>query len=147
MRHEAWMLGCISSFPAVARRKLGGLVRTVERIPKLMNMASDIPIVTKARVAGGRVLRVRFAGDPRDYKLDLTGLIARSRHLARLMEDDAFAKVEIVEDGLGIAWPLETKWGRLDLSGSTLRKIAEENKVSETRVLEKLILGLSWSLA
>ncbi|MEA3071015.1 MAG: hypothetical protein QOD29_2461 [Alphaproteobacteria bacterium] len=91
-----------------------------------MNMASDIPIVTKARVAGGRVLRVRFAGDPRDYKLDLTGLIARSRHLARLMEDDAFAKVEIVEDGLGIAWPLETKWGRLDLSGSTLRKIAEE---------------------
>src|SRR4249920_3296639 len=89
-------------------------------------MASDIPIITKARAAGGRVLRVHFAGDPRNYKLDLTGLIARSRILARLMDDDAFAKVEIVEDGLGIAWPLETKWGRLDLSGSTLRKIAEE---------------------
>jgi hypothetical protein len=93
---------------------------------KANSMASDIPIITKAHAAGGRVLRVHFAGDPRDYKLDLTGLIARSRHLARLMEDDAFAKVEIVEDGLGIAWPLETKWGRLDLSGSTLRKIAEE---------------------
>ena len=36
-------------------------------------------------------------GDRRDYVLDLTGLIARSRHFAPLMNDaDRFAKVDIV---------------------------------------------------
>ena len=90
-------------------------------------MIGDIPMVTKVRPAGGRTLRVRFAGDRREYVLDLTGLIARSRHFAPLMEDaDTFAKIAIVDDGIGVAWPVETKWGRLDLSGSTLRRIAEE---------------------
>ena len=37
-----------------------------------------------------------------------------------------FAKIDIVDDGLGVAWPVETKWGHLDLSGSTLRRMAEE---------------------
>jgi hypothetical protein len=65
--------------------------------------------------------------DRREYVLDLTGLIARSQHFAPLMEDaDMFAKIDIVDDGLGVAWPVETKWGHLDLSGSTLRRIAEE---------------------
>ena len=87
----------------------------------------DIPIVRAVRPAGGRRLRVRFAGDRRNYELDLTGLIARSKHFAPLMEDAAtFGKVEIMEDGIGIAWPIQTKWGRLDLSGSTLRRIAQE---------------------
>jgi DNA-binding XRE family transcriptional regulator len=90
-------------------------------------MVGDIPIVTKIRPAGGHTLRIRFAGDRREYPLDLTGLIARSRHFAPLMDDaEMFAKVVIVDDGLGVAWPVETKWGRLDLSGSTLRRIAEE---------------------
>src|SRR5208283_4063735 len=90
-------------------------------------MSGDIPMVTKVRPTGRRTLRVRFAGDRREYALDLTGLIARSRHFAPLMEDaDAFAKIDIVDDGIGVAWPVETKWGRLDLSGSTLRRIAEE---------------------
>jgi hypothetical protein len=81
----------------------------------------------KVRPTGERTLRVRFAGDRREYVLDLTGLIARSRHFAPLMEDaDTFAKINILDDGIGVAWPVETKWGRLDLSGSTLRRIAEE---------------------
>ena len=67
-----------------------------------------------------------FAGDRRGYVVDLTGLIARSKHFAPLMEDaDTFAKVDIVDDGIGVAWPVKTRWGRLDLSGSTLRRIAE----------------------
>jgi predicted DNA-binding transcriptional regulator AlpA len=33
-----------------------------------------------------------------------------------------------VEDGLGVAWPVKTKWGRLDVSASTLRRIAEEQQ-------------------
>src|SRR5438046_1754893 len=41
---------------------------------------------------------------------------------------DFFAKVTIVEDGLGVAWPIKTKWGRLDVSASTLRRIAEEQE-------------------
>ena len=90
-------------------------------------MTSDIAMVKKAQPSGQRRLRVRFAGDRREYVLDLTGLIARSRHFAQLMEDaDTFAKIDIVDDGLGVAWPVETKWGHLDLSGSTLRRIAEE---------------------
>jgi DNA-binding XRE family transcriptional regulator len=90
-------------------------------------MISDIPIVRKVQPIGGRTLRVRFGGDRRDYVLDLTGLIARSRNFAPLMYDaDTFAKVDIVDDGLGVAWPVATKWGQLDLSGSTLRRIADE---------------------
>jgi hypothetical protein len=92
-----------------------------------MHMIGEIPIVTKVRASGNRTLRVRFAADRRNYELDLTGLIARSRHFAPLMEDaEAFAKVDIVDDGAGVAWPLETKWSRFDVSVSTLHRIAEE---------------------
>jgi DNA-binding XRE family transcriptional regulator len=92
-----------------------------------MKMAEEIPVVTKVRANGGNIVRVRFAGDRRDYRLDLTGLFARSRHFAPLLEDKAaFAKARIVEDGLGVAWPIKTKWGTLDVSASTLRRIAEE---------------------
>jgi len=90
-------------------------------------MIDEIPVVKKVRPTGARTLRVRFAGDGREYVLDLPGLIARSRHFAPLMEDPgAFAKINIVDDGLGVAWPIGTKWGHLDLSGSTLRRMAEE---------------------
>src|SRR3974390_1479997 len=90
-------------------------------------MTSDIPLVKKAHPSGERRLRVRLGGNRREYVLDLTGLIARSRHFAPLMEDaDTFAKINIVDEGLGIAWPVATKWGHLALSGSTLRRMEEE---------------------
>jgi len=90
-------------------------------------MADEIPIVTKLRPVGNRVLRIRFAGDRRDYQIDLTGFFARSRHFAPLLQDAAtFAKAAVIEDGIGIAWPLKTRWGNLDVSASTLRRIAEE---------------------
>jgi len=92
-------------------------------------MSDEVMRLTKVRPAEGRVLRVRFVGDRRDRKLDITGLIARSAHFAPLMDDaETFAKVAIVEDGLGVAWPVQTKWGRLDVSASTLRRIAEEQQ-------------------
>ncbi len=101
----------------------------MERIPTVISMTDNVMRLTKARPIGGRVLRVRFAGDRRDYELDMTGLIARSAHLAPLMDDaETFAKIAIVEDGLGVAWPVQTKWGRLDVSASTLRRIAEEQQ-------------------
>jgi hypothetical protein len=90
-------------------------------------MVDEIPIVTKIRPSGQCVLRVRFAGDRRDYRVNLTGLFARSRHFAPLVGDNAaFKKVAVVQDGIGIAWPVATKWGSLDVSSSTLRRIAEE---------------------
>ena len=90
---------------------------------------SKVSKVTKVRPANGRVLRVRFAGDRRERELDLTGLIARSKHFMPLLDDaETFGKVRIVEGGLGVAWPVQTKWGRLDLSASTLRRIAEEQQ-------------------
>ena len=92
-------------------------------------MSDDIAKVTKVRPIGGRGLRVRFAGDRRERELDLTGLIARSTHFTPLLDDaETFAQVAIIEDGLGVAWPVQTKWGRLDVSASTLRRIAEEQQ-------------------
>jgi hypothetical protein len=92
-------------------------------------MVEEITRITKVRPIGGHVLRVRFAGDQKDHKLDMTGLIARSAHFAPLMDDaESFAKVVVVEDGLGVAWPIQTKWGRLDVSAATLRRIAEEQE-------------------
>jgi hypothetical protein len=92
-------------------------------------MSDQVARLTKVRPAGVHILHVRFAGDRRDRELDLTGLIARSAHFAPLMDDaETFAKVAIVEDGLGVAWPVETKWSRLDVSASTLRRIAEEQQ-------------------
>jgi hypothetical protein len=92
-------------------------------------MHDDVTRLTKVRPAGDRILLVRFAGDRRDCKLDMTGLIARSAHFAPLMDDaETFAKAAVVEDGLGVAWPVQTKWGRLDVSASTLRRIAEEQQ-------------------
>ena len=74
-------------------------------------------------------MRVRFAGDAKVHNVDMTGLIARSAHLAPLIEDtQSFAKAAIVEDGLGVAWPVQTKWGRLDVSAATLLRIAEEQE-------------------
>jgi DNA-binding XRE family transcriptional regulator len=92
-------------------------------------MNNDMARVTRVRATGDGTLCVRFAGDRRERELDLTGLIARSVHFAPLASDaEAFAKVAIVEDGLGVAWPVQTKWGRLDVSASTLRRIAEEQE-------------------
>jgi DNA-binding XRE family transcriptional regulator len=101
----------------------------VGRIPEVIGMSDDVARVTRVRSAGDRVLHIRFAGDRRDHKLDLTGLIARSAHFAPLMDDPvSFAKVAIIEDGLGVAWPIRTKWGQLDVSASTLRRIAQEQE-------------------
>jgi hypothetical protein len=95
----------------------------------VIGVSEEVTKLTKVRAAPGRVLRVRFAGDRGERELDLTGLIARSRHFMPLLEDaETFAKVKIVDDGLGVAWPVQTKWGRLDLSASTLRRIAEEQQ-------------------
>ena len=92
-------------------------------------MSNDLVRITKGRATGKHILRVRFAGDPHDRELDLTGLIAHSVHFAPLASDlDAFAKVAIVEDGLGVAWPVRTKWGPLDVSALTLQRIAEESE-------------------
>src|SRR5215470_14130367 len=92
-------------------------------------MADDMPRVAKVRAAGPRSLRICFAGDRRERELDLTGLMARSTHFAPLMDDPAaFAKARIAEGGLGVAWPIPTKWGRLDLSAETLRRMADEQE-------------------
>jgi hypothetical protein len=62
-------------------------------------------------------------------KSDLTGLVARNIHFRPLMDDvETFARVRVMEGGLGIGWPVQTKWGPLDLSSSTLLRIAEEQE-------------------
>ena len=90
-------------------------------------------IVRLSRVSPGRgrSLRVGFAGDDREHELDLNEFLGGSRHFAHLMVDDrAFASPKIVENGLGVAWPIETKWGQLDLSAETLRAIAEKQQAA-----------------
>ncbi len=85
--------------------------------------------VVKLTPLGGLSLRVRFEGERYSHGVDLTGLLARSVHFAPLVHDaEAFAAVRIIQDGLGVAWPVETKWGELDLSAETLRRIADEQR-------------------
>ena len=113
-------------------------------------MNEDVTRVTKLRPTGARALRVRFAGDRRERQLDLTGLMARSAHFAPLMDDaESFAKAAIVEDGLGVAWPIQTKFGRLDISASTVRRIVEEQEPMTGADFAKwrIVLGLSLSEA
>jgi DNA-binding XRE family transcriptional regulator len=120
------------------------------RIPKVNGMAHDIPRIRKVRPANGRTLRVLFAGERRARDVDLTGLFARSRHFLPLSQDaEAFSKIKVVENGIGVAWPVKTKWGRLDLSSSTLRRIAEEQQpMSGTEFSQwRTKLGLSLSEA
>jgi hypothetical protein len=89
----------------------------------------DLTRVTKIAPVGGHTLRVRFKGERRSRDVDLTGLVSRSSHFASLASDtEAFAAARIIEDGLGVAWPIATKWGDLDLSASTLRRIADEQR-------------------
>ena len=111
-------------------------------------MRDDMPRLTKVRPTGPRALRVRFVGDRRERELDLTGLMARSIHFAPILNDSSiFAKAHIVEGGLGVGWPVHTKWGRLDVSAATLRRIAEEQEpmtgVDFSRWREELGLSLS----
>jgi len=95
----------------------------------MTGMSDESAKLIKVSPAGGHALRVRFAGERRERELDLTGLIARSVHFAPLLDDaETFAKATIVEDGLGVAWPVKTKWGRLDVSASALRRIWEEQQ-------------------
>src|SRR5258708_511315 len=91
-------------------------------------MIGDMPRVRTARTIGHQTLRIAFVGERRIRKIDLSGLIARSRNLAPLTEDRVFDQVAVVDGGLGVAWPVETKWGRLDLSASTLHRISEEQE-------------------
>jgi hypothetical protein len=108
---------------------------------------NDQARVTRVRPTGNHVLRVRFAGNRRDREADLTGLMARSTHFKPLMNDmETFAKVTILEDGLGVAWPVHTKWGRLDLSASTLWRIAEEQEPMTGADFAKWRLSLGLSL-
>jgi hypothetical protein len=110
-------------------------------------MNDDIPRVTKVRAIGARSLRVHIAGERSDRELDMTGLIARSTHLAPLMNDArTFAKVGIVEEGLGVSWPVQTKWGRLDVSATTLRRIAEEQQPMTGADFAEWRTGLGLSL-
>src|SRR5437016_12589467 len=97
-------------------------------MPELI-MVEVMPKLTKLATGPERVLRVRFAQERRGHDLDLTGLIARSQHFAPLMHDfEIFSRAAIVDEGLGVAWPVTTQWGRLDVSASTLRRIADEQK-------------------
>jgi hypothetical protein len=92
-------------------------------------MGDEVVRIRRVLPAEGLKLRVQFVGRRDHSDIDLTGLMARSAHFAPLMRDAAaLAQVEIIEDGLGVAWPVETKWGRLDLSASTLDRIAQEQK-------------------
>jgi len=55
---------------------------------------------------------------------DLTGLVHRSRHFRRFLEEPlAFRKVRVVEWGAGIGWD-----NGLDYSADTLRTMAEEQQ-------------------
>jgi DNA-binding transcriptional regulator YiaG len=62
--------------------------------------------------------------DGSESHVDLTGLIHRSRHFRRFLEEPlAFRKVKIVDWGAAIGWE-----NGLDYSANTLKTIAEEQR-------------------
>jgi hypothetical protein len=85
----------------------------------------EIPLVTEVHALDDGTLGVRFARDKREYHVNLRGLFARSSHFMLLGKNpEAFARVAIIENGLGLAWPVETRWGYLDISAWTVRRLA-----------------------
>lgn len=95
----------------------------------MSNRSDIIERVVRVVPAGGCTVRVQFAGSQSERYIDLTSFIARSEHFSALMDDsETFAKAMIVEDGLGLAWPVATKWGELDISAATLHRLADEQQ-------------------
>src|ERR1051326_8157822 len=89
---------------ALDRSASDGVAGTLGRIPEVTGVRDEIAKLMKVRPAGGRVLRVRCAGARRERALDLTGLMARSKHFMPLLDDpETFDKVKVVEGGLGVA--------------------------------------------
>lgn len=87
-------------------------------------MTDSLPRV-KSVTAGKRgwVLDVVWS-DNAKTRVDLTGLIHRSKHFRVFMDDPkAFRKVAPVNFGSGIGWE-----NGLDYSGATLRTLAEEQR-------------------
>lgn len=111
-------------------------------------MTEEVAKVRKLRAVRDCTLQVSFVGDQRMYELDLTGLIARSKHFTPLLGDaESFAKAKIIEGGLGVAWPMPTKWGPLDVSAGTLRRIAEEQQLMTGADFAKWRKSLGLSLS
>jgi hypothetical protein len=97
----------------------------------VIGLGQEIVRISTVSSASGRILRVSFIGDRREYEIDLTELFSRSSYFAPLLKDDhAFANPKVVENGLGVAWPIKTRWGQLDLSAESLRAIAERQQGS-----------------
>jgi hypothetical protein len=62
--------------------------------------------------------------DGRKDRIDLTGLIYRSRHFRVFLDDpDAFRKVHVADFGGGIAWR-----NRLDYGADTIKMLADEQR-------------------
>ena len=62
--------------------------------------------------------------DGRSDTIDLTGVIARSRHFGPLEDLELFRQVEIINHGDAIAWP-----NGLDYGADTLRTVADEQSI------------------
>jgi hypothetical protein len=96
-------------------------------------MGREIARVSEVSASGRGKLRVRFVADRRQYEVDLASALAHSKHFAPLLRDErTFRKAKIVDDGLGVAWAVDTNWGNLDLSATTLREIARKQRASSS---------------
>ena len=86
-------------------------------------MPNTMPLVRRVRATSApNTLAIDWKGGGSDT-VDLTGLIARIKAFAPLKEADAFAAVRADDTAMGIEWDCG-----LDLSGTTLKTIAEEQR-------------------
>lgn len=86
-------------------------------------MTEAMPLIARVRAAARRnTLTIDWKGGGRDT-VDLTGLLARINAFAPLKEPDAFSAVHPDDTSMGIEWDCG-----LDLSGSTLKIIADEQR-------------------
>jgi len=82
-----------------------------------------MPLIAKvAPGPGDAMLRVWWKAGGMDM-VDLTGILARVKGLAPLRDPDLFRRVKVITRGNGVGWP-----GDLDLSATTLERLAEEQR-------------------
>ena len=75
---------------------------------------------------GPTLLVIGWDDDTRTI-VDMAGVIARVKAFAPLAERELFHAAEVIDNGLGIAWP-----GGLDYAAASLRLLAEEQRAMTT---------------
>ncbi len=99
-------------------------------------MTDKLPTLKKVTaVPGAVILELTWAGRGHPKTVDLTGSIARKKSLAPLADLETFAQVSIKDDGRAVTWPVDNRWGEIDMIADTLDFIGRQQQEVTTELL------------